>query len=300
MKRTMTLVSLAVLMLAQTAYADRGLWVIRWRIIPLDDRPRPRPDDRTPPDWDPYDGVAAPRVTVEEPSQKAFLAWNGREEILLLSTDLRASHQAQVLEVMPLPSEPKVEKGDVKVFARAQRLIDEKQPRRSQKVFAPTAPGGDEEAFVSWVEQYLKGIGVANPTIPEPMKKTIGQYLQEGFKWFVFDVVEVGRELAAHDAIQYRFKTDYVYYPLKITRDVAGESVIGLYVVTAQGLRRFEGIPRNKVRVVWPPVTLNSRELRQLDSNAADLLRDSRSVQLRYWEIVGRLADFEADVIARP
>ena len=51
-------------------------------------------------------------VKIFEPNQRALLAWNGEEEILLLSTDLVASESTMVLEVLPLPSEPEVKKGD--------------------------------------------------------------------------------------------------------------------------------------------------------------------------------------------
>ena len=67
-----------------------------------------------------------PEVTIFEPTQRALIAWNGEEEILILSTDLRASRATKVLEVMPFPAEPQVTKGDVGVFRRAVRLINSK------------------------------------------------------------------------------------------------------------------------------------------------------------------------------
>ena len=69
-----------------------------------------------------------PGVTIFEPTQRALIAWNGEEEILILSTDLRASRATKVLEVMPFPAEPRVKKGDVGVFRRAVRLINSKVP----------------------------------------------------------------------------------------------------------------------------------------------------------------------------
>ena len=51
-------------------------------------------------------------VTVYGPGQKAIIAWDGKEEILILSTDVRASSDSQVLELLPLPSKPQIEKGD--------------------------------------------------------------------------------------------------------------------------------------------------------------------------------------------
>lgn len=74
---------------------------------------------------------------------------NGQEEILLLPTDLRASEATEVLEVIPLPSEPEVKKGDVEVFRRATTLINKKL-------------------------RY-------GMTIPEPMKEVGGEYLGEKF-----------------------------------------------------------------------------------------------------------------------
>jgi len=55
-------------------------------------------------------------VRMFKPNQRAMIAWSGSKEILLLSTDMRASEATQVLEVVPLPSEPKVTKGDVETF----------------------------------------------------------------------------------------------------------------------------------------------------------------------------------------
>jgi hypothetical protein len=57
-------------------------------------------------------------VSVYEPGQKAIIAWNKGKEILILSTDVRASGETKVLEVMPLPSVPKIEKGDLKSFLK--------------------------------------------------------------------------------------------------------------------------------------------------------------------------------------
>ncbi len=65
-----------------------------------------------------------PGVQLFEPNQRAAVAFNGEEEVLLLSTDLRASEKTKVLEVLPLPSEPKVSKGDVELFRKATTLIN--------------------------------------------------------------------------------------------------------------------------------------------------------------------------------
>jgi hypothetical protein len=71
-------------------------------------------------------------VKIYEPNQDALIAWNGREQLLLLQTKLRASKPTKILELIPLPSKPTVEKGNTKAFARATALINRRQRRRAR------------------------------------------------------------------------------------------------------------------------------------------------------------------------
>ncbi|HJH27131.1 MAG TPA: hypothetical protein C5S37_10290 [Methanophagales archaeon] len=49
--------------------------------------------------------VVGPReVSLQESGQNAIVAWNGDEEIIILSTDAKSSESTLVLEVLPLPS----------------------------------------------------------------------------------------------------------------------------------------------------------------------------------------------------
>jgi len=189
-KKTVGLLVLGLVLTAQTARADRGS-------IPFD-----------------------PSVRIFEPNQRAMIAWNGTEEILLLSTDLRASAPTKVLEVIPLPSEPKVTKGDVEVFRKATELINRKMApvfalgrgdkgRMPGEAHRPAAEltfhekiGAhdvsvihmlDRAGFIRWVNDYLKRAGVDNPSVPPPLAAVIDEYLRDGYKWFVFDVIELAR-----------------------------------------------------------------------------------------------------------
>jgi hypothetical protein len=286
---------LFVSILCSTAYADRGS-------IPF------RPD-----------------VKIFEPRQRALIAWNGQEEILLLSTDLRASQTTEVLEVIPLPSEPTVKKGDVEVFRRAIALINKKiryrLASRSPMWRGKTAtrvPAGevtfhekigphdisvtrvlDSAGFVRWVETYLKSAGVANPTIPAPMKQVVEEYLADKFSWFVFDVVSLDETLKTNDAIQYRFATTSLFYPLRITRTGEGETAIELLVLTPKLLSGFPGILIERVQLLHEPIAITSNELRSLSQEMDDLLGNRDDMKLRIWRIDGKLSSFEQDLIAR-
>ncbi len=266
-----------------------------------------------------------PDVLIFEPTQRAMIAWNGQEEILLLSTDLNASESTKVLEVIPLPSEPVVKKGDVEVFKKANDLINKKLKKRNGGILAKgytegaeRVPAGevtfhekigahdisvahvlDCNGFIEWVEKYLKSAGVENPKIPEAMKSVIEEYLKEQFSWFVFDVVELDETPKTNEAIQYKFKSESLFYPLKITRTEEGFTEIELLVLTPKLFNQFPGIPIDEVKLRHKPVSITSEELRSLNEEMDDLLGHQDNMKLRIWEIRGELSSFTEDLIAK-
>jgi len=266
-----------------------------------------------------------PGVKIFEPTQRAMIAWNGKEEILLLSTDLRASEPTRVLEVIPLPAEPKVKKGSVEVFRKATALINEKLQRwdglalggGGDRRGGVRSKGGevtfhkkigahdvtvthvlDQDNFIQWVEKYLKSAGVDQPRIPEPLKKVVGEYLRDNFQWFVFDVVSLDREPKTNDAIQYRFQSKCLYYPMRITRTEVGATSVELLVLTPKLFRNFPGIPMRRVELRHDPVSITSKELAGLSGDMDGLLGHRDDMKLRIWRIRGELSSFEKDLIA--
>ncbi len=267
-----------------------------------------------------------PHVKVFEPAQRAMIAWNGQEQILLLSTDLKASEATRVLEVIPFPSEPEVKKGDIEVFRKAISLINMKVRRLGTGTGKGLVRGRGEvpagevtfhqrigahdisvirvlesEGFIGWVEGYLKADGVENPVIPEALKEVVAEYIQEGFEWFVFDVVSLDEVPRTIDAIQYRFKTDFLFYPLKIMRNEEGDTSITLLVLTPRLFAEsdFIGLPAKQVLLLHPPVSLSSSELRTLSEEMDELLGRREDLKLRIWEIRGRLSAFTRDLMAK-
>jgi hypothetical protein len=268
-----------------------------------------------------------PHIKIFEPVQRAMIAWNGDEEILLLSTDLHASDSTKVLEVIPLPSEPEVKKGDVEVFRKATALINRKlyenalsmrteglskgadraKPPAGEVTFHKKIGAHDisvthvlnDEGFIEWVEKYLKSKGVENPLIPDAMKSVISEYLDEEYSWFVFDVVELDDTPKTNQAIQYKFKSNYLYYPVKITRTEEGYTEIELLVLTSRLLSYFPGISIEDVELQHEPVTISSSELRELSEEMDDLLGNKEKMKLRIWKISGELSSFKEDLKAK-
>jgi hypothetical protein len=247
-----------------------------------------------------------PDVRIFEPLQRALIAWNGKEEILLLSTDMNASDSTEVLEVLPLPSEPTVKKGNIEIFKRVTAFINKKI--REQYISIGKRDGGkershpagevtfhekigahdisvahvlDKDGFIEWVEKYLDSLGVKNPIIPEGLKKVVEEYLKEKFTWFVFDVVSLDKELKTNDAIQYRFKTDFLFYPVKITNTEEGYTSMEFLILTPELLRNFPGISIEKIELLHQPISITPRELDSLDKEMYELIGFDSKVILR-------------------
>jgi hypothetical protein len=267
-----------------------------------------------------------PEVTIFEPTQRALIAWNGKEEILILSTDLRASRATKVLEVMPFPAEPRVTKGDVGVFRRAVRLVNSKinlpeaaaATRGKLDAAAAYSPPAGEitfherigahdvavarvvsgDGFVEWVNDFLKRASVDNPVIPPRLRRVVQEYLDDGYRWFAFDVVSLENRFKTLEALQYRFPSSAVYYPVKISRSNRGQTSMELLVLSPTLLSHFSGIPRRQIQLRHEPVSLTAAEVRSLDKGMAALLDHREDVKLRIWRVEGDLSSFDRDIIA--
>lgn len=258
-----------------------------------------------------------------EPAQNAVIAWNGREEILVLTTDLSATRPTKVLEVLPLPSEPVVTKGDGTLFAKFNNLI--LRELRSNW-YSGKGPGGSREGaetaaevtfhekigahdisvvhvldsgyFARWIEAFLKKNGAGAQTISPVLLATIEQYLLDGHHWFVFDVVELGRQTKTNDAIQYRFATDKFYYPLRISNTDSGNTNIQLVAVTENGLSRFFGLPQEKIRQRHRQLRLSKDSVSEIHEEMAKMFAGAE-LGVQTLRIQGNLKEFDLDVLAR-
>jgi hypothetical protein len=156
----------------------------------------------------------------------------------------------------------------------------------------------DGKRFVQWVEDYLREQGVQEPKIPKALRTVIDDYIEEEFEWFAFDVVDLEEETVTKDAIQYRFKTRWLYYPLRITRAEKGDTKVRLLLLTP-GLVRMPGGPGLQVRLVHRPVHVTSDEVKELDADLHDMLGGRGNLQLRIWEVEGKLSKFRRDIVTR-
>ncbi len=263
-----------------------------------------------------------PEVKIFEPKQRAMICWNGKEEILLLSTDLSASDSTMVLEVLPLPSEPKVKKGDLETFRKATNLINRhihiSKKRNGEQLADRSIPPPAEitfhekigahdisvvhlkasAGFVDWVNNYLKTLGFTKEIISEAHRDLIEEYINEGFVWFVFDVVTLNIQQKTLEPIQYHFASKRLFFPLKITRFGSGNTTIELLILTPRLLSKFAGISIKRIQLEHHPITIDRYEIRDIDEDMYELLKDFDEMKIRIWKIEGELGSFDKDLVA--
>ncbi len=256
--------------------------------------------------------------------QRAVTAFDGREQILLLSSDLRADRPTKVLEVLPFPSRPEVTRGNEELFQKAVQQIEgrlARQPavqavtearRGDGRSSLPGAPDAvfherievsdttvvrivDPRQFIAWATEYLRASGVDDPAIPVRLNFLVRDYLRDGFTWFVFNVIELGPETVARPSVQYRFATPRLYYPLRILGAESGDTTIHLVLVSPRLVRMPDLRPVRAV-LLHQPVGIDRDDLGYLDSGIAEFLGWQRQ-QLRLWEIKGALGTMRRDVL---
>lgn len=279
-----------------------------------------------------------PHVQVFEPNQNAVIAWNGQEEILILSTDTYASTATKALEVIPFRSEPAVKKADPETFEKATRLINNQNAQRysprtsgfAAAAAAPAAPAGevtlherigrheisvthalDETGFCTWAEEYLRSQGADTPIIPGPIRRAVQGYLKKGFEWFVYDVVELGAAVRTNEPIQFRFQSDCLFYPLAITQTESKKVDVRLLILTPEYLLAYPELPRSHIRVglqqaadaqtiAEEMVVLTRSQVQDLSPDVDALFGHRDGLKLRVWTLIPETGGrFIHDLVAR-
>lgn len=196
-----------------------------------------------------------PDVSVYEPAQKAIIAWNGTEEILVLSTDVNGDAGTFALEIMPLPSNPKtIEKASFESFETVQSLIWANVPANMYKALGErdevidtikitfhekigahditVVNASDALQLTRWAGSFLESNGVAENLSMEKFEPVLEDYLNNGFSYFVFDLIEASQQKNSLEPILYKFETSFLYYPLRISSLNPGNSKIILFLLT--------------------------------------------------------------------
>ncbi|MEM4246401.1 MAG: DUF2330 domain-containing protein [Candidatus Bathyarchaeia archaeon] len=231
-------------------------------------------------------------VEVYGPGQKAIIAWNGAVERLILSTDLYASADTTVLEVLPLPSEPSVAEGSFESFEAIQSLMMKNMPRAE----APQERSGLEvifhervgahditivkatsvEELTRFISEYAREMGLAQPIMVKKTRGILSDYIARGYNYWVFDLVDLYSAPKSINPVIYDFETASLYYPLKISATAEGDTEVTLYLITPERVDESAIPPRMRIAHYLPteqPIQfqLYPEELGTIDNGIASL-----------------------------
>jgi len=200
-----------------------------------------------------------PYIELLEPGQKAIIAWNGQEEVLILSTDVKANQSTLILELLPLPSNPKaVEKANYTSFIKLQEIIQRHIGTYvySRNLYDWAEQGIFEKSVVVtfhekigahditvvkaknaselalWINDFLRKNSVTNELSIQEYEAIFEDYISRGFPYFALDLVDVSPMEKSVEPILYRFETSFLYYPLKISTLFSGDTGITLFILT--------------------------------------------------------------------
>ena len=202
-------------------------------------------------------GINPDRIVLYEPGQKAIICWDGIEEILILSTDVRAEKATKALEILPVPSIPTIEVCNESVFESIIDLVawyptPGKKADGSGGTNTANAPPPEVEVvfhetlgvhnitvinaytsggFTTWVNNFLNDSGFTPMSFPKA-ESIAESYMERDINYFVLDIIELTGDLKSPEPIMYRFKSSGVYYPMEISSLTGGESHIKLFILT--------------------------------------------------------------------
>ncbi len=255
-----------------------------------------------------------------EGGQKAIAAWNGTDEILVLSTDVRGSQETQVIEIMPLPSVPEIEKGSEDSFRQVRSLV-----RQFYEFYYDSTPIGyfqgrhsvaaekeveiifhDEigahfitvvkanvtEELTSWIEGFLSGIGIDYADFPSGLDNLVAQYMEDELYFFVMDVITVNSTVKSVEPLVYRFKSSSLYYPLRISSLFSGDTEIWLCTLTSGELADAVTLKDGFKKVVR--FRVKREAISEIGSEMSELFH--ASPYLCIYEFKGSLDSLERDV----
>jgi len=257
-----------------------------------------------------------PTIHLDQSAQNAIVAWNGNEEIIILSIDLESSAPSTVLRIIPLPSNPsEIKEGSFDSFEKLVEIMNEKiEETRNQwlkvgRELAEAPAAGVEitfhkkigahditvvkvnnlDYFLDWVKEFTEEKGFEKKEISSEFREGVANYLKRDIKYFVFDVIETGEEKESIKPLIYRFESDFLYYPLLISgiSEIGGSRTnIDLFLITKEEISSQAG---------GYTVELTKEELEEVSKEVSSLFKGE--VKVAKTNIYERLSEIKSDLI---
>lgn len=269
--------------------------------------------------WADRGGFSPSGYEVFESGQKAIIAWNGTDEILILSSDVKSSQESKVIEFLPLPSNPSVSKGEKWSFYEVEDLVGSYLysmgfRSTSYPLGAEGDYGGveitfhkiigfhdltvvraeDAQELISWIEDFLSDIEIEYEELPSGLEDSFSVYLEDGINFFAVDVIDANSTTESVEPLVYEFKSSKLYYPLRISTLFSGDTDISLFTITTRELNEesilkegFQKIAQFSIK----PETLN-----KININMTKMF--SNNPCLCFYKYEGSLKNLKGDIAA--
>ncbi len=269
-----------------------------------------------------------PKVHLNQSAQNAIVAWNGSEEIIILSNDIESDAEATTLRMVPLPSNPsEIKEGSFESFEKLVEIMNEKieETRNKWQIMdegmasAPT-PGieitfqekigahdvtvvkvNDLDYFLNWVKDFAREKGFEIKEISSEFREGVKNYLKREINYFVFDVIDTKEGKESIEPLIYQFKSDYLYYPILISgASEISESSAGIrvFIISEEGISDRGYWRPYRIGSFGYPVGLDQEELKEVSEDIADLFNSK--VEVTTFDYYGLLNVFKKDLIFYP
>ncbi len=266
---------------------------------------------------------------VSESGQKAVIAWNGTHEILTLSTDVSSSEETEVVELMPLPSNPAIYMGEKQSFLKVQGLVNmyfvakaQAEPKfwsileyrgsrtasimgeQTQSVtikfqevigahFLTVVEVEEASELVQWLEIFLETKGHTEE-LPLRLEELCSHYVEDKMNFFVIDMITTNSTVKTVEPLVYEFKSSILYYPLLMSSLFSGDTDISLFTITNNELNDNLIIKEGFVKKAQFQITQET--LADININMTKVF--STNPYLCYFKFKGALNSFEGDILA--
>jgi len=261
-----------------------------------------------------------PDVYLDQSAQNTIIAWNGKEEIIILSNDIKSDAEATVLRIVPLPSNPiEIKEGSFESFEKLVEIMNreiedirdqwmaagkglERAPASGVEITFHKKIGAhdvtvvkvnDLDYFLNWIKDFTTKKGLELKEISQEFRKGVENYLKRDIKYFVFDVIDTKEGEESIKPLIYQFESNLLYYPLKIT----AVSEIGLSYGRIQTFLIAKEFVGKEFEYLYP-VELTKEELREISEEISNLFESN--VEALKFDYSGKLTQFNKDFVLFP
>lgn len=236
---------------------------------------------------------------------------------------MSSSEQSEVLEIMPLPSNPSISKAETDSFLKVQILVNTffwlTTPPRLGLHF-PLRTGGlgqgapevkitfqevigahditvvkaeEAEGFIQWLSGFLEGKGYTKP-LPSSLGGLLEDYTTAEINFFAIDVIDTNSTAKTVEPLTYEFDTPRLYYPLRISNLFSGDTEISLFTLTTNPLGTDSALARTFSKKAQFQIA--EEVLDEISPAVASVF--SGNPYLCYYYFSGSLSSFNEDVLA--